>query len=92
MEIFGFSEMFHLSNKNIVFAKQQLFYSAPWALSLGWIAFQYFGVSDIALYWVVELQGDKIQGEEVPQEGEQNSDHWKGRIVSPVQVLNDQDL
>jgi hypothetical protein len=47
---FGFSEMFHLSNKNIVFARQQLFHSTPRALSLGWIAFQYFGVSDIALY------------------------------------------
>ncbi len=30
--------------------KQQLFHSAPRALSLGWIAFHYFGVSDIALY------------------------------------------
>jgi hypothetical protein len=56
VEIFGFSEMFHLSNKNIVFAKQQLFHSAPQALSLGWIAFQYFGVSDIALYRMFSLE------------------------------------
>ncbi len=57
MEIFGFSEVFHLSNKNIVFAKQQLFHSAPRALSLGWIAFRYFGVSDIALYqWLESVE------------------------------------
>ncbi len=39
-----------VNNFPTVFAKQYLFHSAPWALSLGCIAFQCFVVSDINLY------------------------------------------